>query len=150
MTEQDLDRYLDTCETILLSNHSKDTDAGPFPLLPKSTIPPKPQTPWTAFNPTYRPPSPPLGGYLRPGEEIASYDAQDFTGTLPKSYEVVLKAGAEVIGVKGFDVGVVVELFERRLEGVRLERSRSRSRSRSKSRGAGRAASAGRKRRAAA
>ena len=66
------------------------------------------------------------------------------TGTLPKDYEVVLKAGAEVIGVKAYDVGIVVELFERRLEGIRKERSRSRSRSRSKSRG-GRGISSGRR-----
>lgn len=61
---------------------------------------------------------------------------------------MILKAGAEVIGVKAYDVGVVVELFERRLEGIRKERSRSRSRSRSmsKSRG-GRGASVGRKKR---
>jgi len=146
MSEDDLDRYLDTCETILLSNHSTITDAGPFPLLPKSTVSPKPQTPWTAFNPSYRPSSPPLGEYLQPGQGIESYDAQDLTGTLPVSYEIILKAAAEVIGVKAYDVGIVVEMFERKLEGVRKERSRSRSRSRSKSRG-GRGVSAGRRKR---
>ena len=75
-----------------------------------------------------------------PGEKIESYDAQDMTGTLPKDYEVVLKAGAEVIGVKAYDVGIVVELFERRLEGIRKERSRSSSKSRG-----GRGVSAGRR-----
>jgi RNA polymerase I-specific transcription initiation factor RRN7 len=148
MSEDDIDRYLDTCETVLLSNHPQTTDAGPFPLLPTSTVPPRPKTPWTAFNPSHRPGSPPPGNFLQPGEKIESYDAQDLTGTLPKTYEVILKAGAEVIGVKAFDVGVFVELFERRLEGVRKERSRSRSRSRSKSRG-GRAVSAGRRKRGA-
>lgn len=75
---------------------------------------------------------------------IESYDAQDMTGTLPKDYEIILKAAAEVIGVKAYDVGIVVELFERRLEGIRKERSRSRSRS--KSRG-GRGVSASRRKR---
>jgi hypothetical protein len=148
MSENDIDRYLDKCETILLSTHSKHTDAGPFPLLPPSSIPPKVQTPWTAFNPAYIPPSPPVGDHLTPGQAIESYDAQDLTGTLPKDYEIILKAGAEVIGVKAYDVGIVVELFERRLEGIRKERSKSRSRSRSKSRG-GRAVSAGRRKRGA-
>lgn len=146
MSEDDIDRYLDKCETILLSTHSKTTDAGPFPLLPPSSVPPKVQASWTAFDPTYKHPSPPTGDHLTPGQAIESYDAQDVTGTLPKDYEVILKAGAEVIGVKAFDVGNVVELFERRLEGIRKERSRSRSRS--KSRG-GRGFSAGRRKRGA-
>jgi len=145
MSEDDIDRYLDKCETILLSTHSKSTDAGPFPLLPSSSVPPKTQAPWTAFDPAYKSPSPPED-YLEPGEKIESYDAQDLTGTLPKDYEIILKAAADVIGVKAYDVGVVVELFERRLEGIRKERSRSRSRSRSKSRG-GRGVSAGRRKR---
>jgi hypothetical protein len=51
---------------------------------------------------------------------------------------VILKSAAGVVGVKAFDVGVVVELFERKLEGVRKERSRSRSRSRSRAGSAGR------------
>jgi len=139
MSKDDIDRYLDKCETILLSTHSKITDAGPFPLLPQSAVPPKVQSPWTAFGPTYIPPTP-SGDHLVPGEKIESYDAQDMTGTLPKDYEVVLKAGAEVIGVKAYDVGIVVELFERRLEGIRKERSRSRSKSRG-----GRGVSAGRR-----
>jgi RNA polymerase I-specific transcription initiation factor RRN7 len=144
MSEDDIDRYLDKCETILLSTHSKTTDAGPFPLLPPSSVPPKTQAPWTAFDPTYKHPSPPSEDHLTPGQAIESHDAQDVTGTLPKDYEVILKSAAEVIGVKGYDVGIVVELFERRLEGIRKERSRSRSRS--KSRG-GRGVSAGRKKR---
>jgi len=143
MSEDDIDRYLDKCETILLSTHSKTTDAGPFPLLPQSSVPPKVQRPWTAFDPTCIPPSP-LGDHLTPGQVIESYDAQDMTGTLPKDYEIILKAAAEVIGVKAYDVGIVVELFERRLEGIRKERSRSRSRS--KSRG-GRGVSASRRKR---
>ena len=146
MSEDDLDRYLDKCETILLSTHSKSTDAGPFPLLPQSSVPPRVPRPWTVFDSAYKSPSTPLGNHLTPGEKIESYDAQDMTGTLPKDYEVVLKAGAEVIGVKAYDVGIVVELFERRLEGIRKERSRSRSRS--KSRG-GRGVSAGRRKRGA-
>jgi RNA polymerase I-specific transcription initiation factor RRN7 len=142
MSEDDLDRYLDKCETILLSTHSKTTDAGPFPLLPPSSVPPKDRLPWTAFDPTYKHPSPPTGDHLTPGERIESYDAQDVTGTLPRDYEIILKGAAEVIGAKAYDVGIVVELFERRLEGIRKERSRSRSRS--KSRG-GRGVSAGRR-----
>jgi RNA polymerase I-specific transcription initiation factor RRN7 len=142
MSEDDIDRYLDKCETILLSTHSKTTDAGPFPLLPPSSVPPKAQPPWTAFDPTYKHPSPPTGDHLTPGQAIESYEAQDLTGNLPQDYEVILKGAAEVIGVKAYDVGIVVELFERRLEGVRKERSRSRSRS--KSRG-GRGVSAGRR-----
>jgi len=145
MSKDDIDRYLDKCETILLSTHSKTTDAGPFPLLAQSSVPPKVQSPWTAFDPTYIPPTA-LGDHLVPGEKIESYDAQDMTGTLPRDYEVVLKAGAEVIGVKAYDVGIVVELFERRLEGIRKERSRSRSRSKSR---AGRGVSAGRRKRGA-
>lgn len=150
MSEDDIDRYLDKCETVLLSTHSKSTDAGPFPLLPPSSLPPKEKKSWTAYNPAHRPAAPPpLGEHLAPGQKVESYDAQDLTGTLPKDYEVILRAGAEVIGVKAHDVGIVVELFERKLEGIRKERSRSRSRSRSKTRGA-RTASAGRKKRGTA
>lgn len=150
MSEDDIDRYLDKCETVLLSTHSKSTDAGPFPLLPPSSLPPKEMKSWTAYNPTHRLAAPPpLGEHLAPGQKIESYDAQDLTGTLPKDYEVILRAGAEVIGVKAHDVGIVVELFERRLEGIRKERSRSRSRSRSKTRGP-RTASVGRKKRGTA
>jgi RNA polymerase I-specific transcription initiation factor RRN7 len=84
---------------------------------------------------------------LLPGEQYESYDAQDVTGTLPKRYEVVLKAAAQVVGVTPFDLGIVVELFERRMEKVRKERSRSQSRSRSRSRGHSRANSSTRRKR---
>ena len=160
MSTNDLDRYLDQCESILLSHHSTFTDAGPFPLLPKSSVPPKSKPTWTEYHASFipiRPSSPsadilqparpvsPSADALQPGEEYKSYDAQDVTGELPRSYEVILKCAAQVIGVKAFDVGVVVELFERKLEGVRKERSRSRSMSKSRSRS--RPASASRRRR---
>lgn len=147
MSTDDLDRYLDQCESILLSHHSTSTDAGPFPLLPKSSVPPKSKPTWTEYHASFIPtrPASPSNDALQPGEGYKSYDAQDVTGELPRSYEVILKCAAQVIGVKAFDVGVVVELFERRLEGVRKERSRSRSRSKSRSRS--RPASASRRKR---
>jgi RNA polymerase I-specific transcription initiation factor RRN7 len=142
MSTDDIDRYLDQCETVLLSNHSTTTDAGPFPLLPRSDVSPIPKPTWTQYHASsisIRPASPSnSNNALQPGEGYKSYDAQDVTGELPRSYEVILKSAAGVIGVKAFDVGVVVELFERKLEGVRKERSRSRSRSRSRAGSAGR------------
>lgn len=71
---------------------------------------------------------------LLPGENIRSYAAYDLTGTLPHEYEVVLKAAAEVVGVRMRDVAKVVESIERRLGKVKSARSRSGSRSRAGSR----------------
>jgi hypothetical protein len=146
MSTDDIDRYMDKCETVLLSNHTKTTDAGPFPLLPISTIPPKAILSWGGFHQSSRsiahdPYT--LPETLQPGEQIQSYDAQDLTGQLPPRYEIILKAAAQVIGVKAYDVGVVVELFERKLEGLRKERSRSRSRSRNRNRSESRGGSRG-------
>ena len=65
---------------------------------------------------------------LLPAERIRSYRASDFTGILPDKYEIVLKAAAEVVGVRPRDVSKVVEIFERRLEKRRQIRSTSGSR----------------------
>lgn len=154
MPLDDLDRYLDQCEQVLLGNHSLITDAGPFPLLPRSDVLPSPKPTWKEFHQSANPIQPtfpilsnPADPMLLPGEQYESYDAQDVTGTLPKRHEVVLKAAAQVAGVTPFDLGIVVELFERRMEKVRKERSRSQSRSRSRSRGHSRANSSTRRKR---
>jgi RNA polymerase I-specific transcription initiation factor RRN7 len=140
MPSDDIDRYLDLCEQVLLGDHPLTTDAGPFPLLPKSDLSPNPPHSWMEYHqsaPTMQvaSPVPTIAdqAHLLPGEEYESYDAQDVTGTLPERYEVVLNAAAQVVGVKPFDLGIVVELFERRLAKVRKEQSRSRSRSRAAS-----------------
>jgi RNA polymerase I-specific transcription initiation factor RRN7 len=140
MPSDDIDRYLDLCEQVLLGNHSLTSDAGPFPLLPKSDLSPNPPPSWVEYHqsaPTRQAaspiPTPADQAHLLPGEEYESYDFQDVTGTLPERYEVVLNAAAQVVGVKPFDLGIVVELFERRLAKVRKEQSRSRSRSRAAS-----------------
>ena len=71
---------------------------------------------------------------LLPGESIRSYAAYDLTGTLPPDYEIVLRAAAEVVGVRPRYVGKVVENIEVRLGKVKRARSRSGSRSRHGSR----------------
>lgn len=69
-----------------------------------------------------------------PGEKMRSYESDDITGTLPRAYETILDAAAQVIGVDQVDVADVIELYERRLEKARIEGGR-RSRSSSRVRG---------------
>ena len=146
MDKDDLDRYLDQCQTVLLGNHSLSTDTGPFPLEPPSDIPPATHRSWAEFHQTVPltniVPTPENQG-LESGEKLRSWDSKDITGELPREYETVLKAAAEVIGVTPQEVGVVVEVYERKLDKMGREKSRSRSRSRSMSR----PASAGQRRR---
>ena len=58
---------------------------------------------------------------LLPGEGIRTYDSTDITGTLPREYEIVLQACSDVIGVPTEHIAKCVEVFERRLEKLRLE-----------------------------
>lgn len=131
MQPDDLDQYLDQCQQVLIASHSITTDAGPFPLPPSSGGEVRPSPSWAEFYQSaervgY---TPHMRDALEPGEAIRSWDAQDVTGELPRSFETMLKAAAALIGVQSIDVGTVVELYERKLEKVRKERSRSRSRS---------------------
>lgn len=135
MDKDDLDRYLDQCQTVLLGNHTSSTDAGLFPLGPPSDTPPAPDRSWTDFHqkaPLMSIIPTPENQGLEAGEKIRSWDSKDVTGELPVEYETVVKAAAEVIGVTPRDVGVIVEVYERKLDKMSRERSRSRSRSMSR------------------
>lgn len=151
MAEDDLDLYLDQCQSVLLDYHSTATDAGPFPLPHMSDTPATNEPSWKEHHQSVeliRPVSTdPANPRLSPGERVRSWDAQDVTGELPMEYETVLQAAAQVIGLTPHDVGVVVQLYERQLDKVKKERSRSRSASRSRARSVGRPVSAGRSRR---
>lgn len=127
----DLDRYLDQCQAVLLGSHPTTTDAGPFPLPPVSNAKTPPSSLWAEFHQSTDRIEhvPHVRDALEPGEKIRSWDAQDVTGELPRSYETVLRAGATLVGVNPTDVATTVEMYERKLEKVRRERSRSRSRS---------------------
>lgn len=144
MKLEDIDLYLDQCEKVLLNHHPGDTEAGPFTLMPSSGLRPSdgvvPE--WNDHHnpaPQHAPAPLPDPDGLVPGEQYVSWDAQDFTGTLPNTYETVLNAASDVIGVSKWEIADVVELFDRRLMKVwRKKYARSRSRSRSSSRSSSR------------
>ena len=164
MDLEDIDRYLDSFERVLLkdrdcvagmSNHKSSFESLNVPLehifeLPASKpMPPKlpPPNSWADYH--FHSSSLPIGPStvstavpnkylpLLPGEKYKSYDWTDVAGTLPPSYAVVLNAAAQIVGVDTNHLAKVVEVYERRLEKVRVERGvKSRSASRGRVTGA--------------
>lgn len=133
MPIDDIDRFLDLSQTVLLDSHTSTSDTGPFTLPPRSDLSPAQPRSWTDFHQTVRPHGLGLDSKLKAGENLRSWDAQDITGELPGQYETILQVAAEIIGVQPTDIATMVETYERKLDKLRKERSRSRSRSRSQS-----------------
>ncbi len=131
MDVDDIDRYLERCEKVLLQDRHPVPDAATFPLDPAlDTTPSQLSDSWSAFHASHatetisQHPVPSDTSNknlpLMPGERLKTFEARDVTGTLPKDYGTVLDAAAQVIGVDEVDVAEVVESFERRMGKARL------------------------------
>ena len=132
-----IDRYLNHCRDVLLQDRYPISDST-FPIFEANTEDAMSghslRNTWRKFHndnsahiiPHYSVPSDMANKALplMPGEKIRSYDAGDVMGTMPRAYDVVLRAASELIGVKQMDLSEVVELYERRLEQVRLREGR--------------------------
>ncbi|WOO82107.1 uncharacterized protein LOC62_04G005609 [Vanrija pseudolonga] len=134
MDENDLDRFLDRCEDVLLKDRDHGAP-GPFPLptAPRSTPRPPVNESWDSFHSLAArkivtlDTVPSLAGAtkdlpLMPGEKLKSYDPADVTGTLPRDYEVVLNSAAQVVGVESETLAEVVQVYERKMDRQRPRR----------------------------
>ncbi|KAL1412621.1 hypothetical protein Q8F55_000368 [Vanrija albida] len=134
MDTDDLDRFLDRCEDVLLKDRDYGTP-GPFPLPATTRTTPRPPVTesWDSFHSEAArkivtlDTVPSLAGLtndlpLMPGEKLKSYDAADVTGTLPPDYEIVLNSAAQVVGVEPEALAEVVQVYERRMEHQRPRR----------------------------
>ena len=133
MDIKNIDRYLNQCEAVLLRDRHPTADTTDFPLRPSEPVLPDalPPSSWRNFRATSlgdvieQVPVPAVTANkslpLMPGEKLKSYVANDTTGTLPRDYEIVLDAAAQVIGVEQGDVAGIVELYESRLDRARLK-----------------------------
>ena len=133
MDGDEIDKWLDRCETVLLRDRPvKDDDTFPLPPPAFTTRPEDDNAEsnsWSeyhayAFGERIGPNH--VDAQTRnaelpliPGEKTRSYDATDFTGTLPPAFEVVINAAAEVVGVRPRDMTRIVENFERKLDHAR-------------------------------
>ncbi|KAK8869704.1 hypothetical protein IAR55_000272 [Kwoniella newhampshirensis] len=130
MDEEDIDIYLTKCEAVLLDHRPEIPDAVPFPLPPSVGIPPPliPPNTWHSYHTNVKTVQhSPLRQDktnktlpLMPGEKILSYDSTDLTGELDDSVEVVLRAASEVVGCDMRELMSIVEVFERKLEKIRI------------------------------
>ncbi|WVQ77975.1 hypothetical protein IAT38_000056 [Cryptococcus sp. DSM 104549] len=139
MEPEELDSFLDECEALLLDHRPPIPEASHFPLPVTTTLPPPIGTPnsWHnhhRINPLIdhtpipvqtRQSNKPLP--LMPGEKLRSYDASNLAGELPEPYSIVLQAAALVTGWDKADISKAVEVFERKLERVRVKRGRERN-----------------------
>ena len=130
MDPDNIDRYLDHCDSVLLRDQHTIPDANSFPLQPTNFQPESPpRNPWSSFHTSSAADTiaqsslpPDIANKalpLMPGEKFRSYDADDITGTLPSDYEVVLNAAAQAIGVELVVIAGVIGLYERRMEKLR-------------------------------
>lgn len=148
MDGDDIDRFLDKCEDVLLKDREHGTgeclyalvltrgnNAFPLPSVPRTAPPLPAPNSWAAFHTAAaRDPvaqASPVPSTtknadlpLMPGEALQSFAVTEISA-LPQQLQVVLKAAADVVGVTPLQVATVVELFERRMEGVRPRRSYS-------------------------
>jgi hypothetical protein len=147
MDSSQLDRFLDRCEHVLLRDRPllNGTSTREHCLDPKLTLDPVFPLPsstavpafgadegasWRDFhasaeNISHRtiPANTPNKDLpLLPGEAIRSYNSRDLTGTLPAPYEVILRAAAEVVGVRERDMARLVELIEMKLYKAKAKR----------------------------
>lgn len=150
MPLDDLDRYLDRCETVLLRDHNQDPTTSPFPLLPTSNLEATPiASTWEDIHQSAArlPVNDDASALevalesLESGAQYTSYDARDYTGTLPDAYETLLMSASDLVGVSKWEIADVVELFDRRL--LKVSRRRNSARSRSASRSVSRSRSRG-------
>ncbi|ORX40017.1 hypothetical protein BD324DRAFT_615952 [Kockovaella imperatae] len=131
MDVDEIDRYLDVSQNILLKDHEMPEDPM-FPLpLSKNALPDLAPHPgifrhWTQGDltePSSAPTNVPNKDLpLLPAEQLRMYDADDLAGTLPRSYDVLLQSCAAITGVDSCHLAKCVQVFERRLERIRAER----------------------------
>lgn len=136
MPEEDIDRFLNAAEDVLLKDREHERwAASNFPLPPKVPVPEPPRAweSWSAFREHARAHPVRQAGPvpsstrndelpLMPGEKVRSFEAADVTGTLPPSFEVVASCAAQAAGVELQELLEVIEVFERRIEGLRPKR----------------------------
>ncbi|RXK35145.1 hypothetical protein M231_07593 [Tremella mesenterica] len=139
MEMDDIDRYLDASEAILLKDRDL-TFGGPFPIPTSHPAPPKipPPNSWAAFHASFlRPQSTnllnmPTDEVLpSPGEFYTSFIASDVGGVLPNDLQVLMDAASQVIHVDPREMNKTLEILETRLRSILSNGWRSRSRSRS-------------------
>jgi hypothetical protein len=127
MGGDDIDRFLDRAEHVLLANRDHGPGMAGFPLPHPPKIEPHNANSWEAFHehtatdgmPQAKPPpadTPNQQLPLLPGEAVRIYGP---TAALPRPLAIVVASAAAVVGVEPEAVRELVARFERRVERAR-------------------------------